>query len=1102
MEKIDPKQSGTFDAANSIDRACAHINTSPRNRWVELWHRRHVIKPELPSYYNESEKVHMVYIFRPSDYDLFLRHYRLNAFENIDRISASMHKLFGSNVKLKALTENLRSGPLRSHIVRRDSEMTTSREPQFNRMLEYVQKFSPTKSFRAKKELCLLQRTSDMESDDKNSKKVWELSDGYIGRENGENVVIPTNEASMDLLHARIIVSGDDYLIQDNDSSTGTYLCLSTHRRQYSQRYGYHLSNKDVVYMGCNSIITIRTSDSNDITPQNSHNADTKQQNDHDPKPRKAGKRVHFADFPSVLSNPEGDHHQRWSIVSKAFKNKTGGSQKQILEDACGSVLGSIYRRNVQSAAYRQERISTKLFVSTSLPGEKETWLPLKGKNSYTIGSDRACDIQVFGSGVRAVHARIINDGYHFILQDLSLEERNPALRTRVRLIQPTKLACGDLILFGDCVMAVALASSVLDPTYSDFQEVGLRCHVLRHSKRKARQKQKYLPIVYRHSQATPLIVGRGSTCSGKLQTTSINLRQFNLYLDNGICYLIPHGAGLNQGLYYLIGRGIYLHGQDECVQYTSKPLKLEAQVVIRCGSSELEVSHIKCQSSKQAKQASQEICDNAKALQKLFWLQQFDQEQELLINIATKSQRIELEPGDCVYDAGDIATFFFVVLDGDINLTFPSLDPASSGSNLLKNSDQCKFQEPHVERLGSGSYFGEVCLIQKDLAYVESAHALTKSLVLVVDAGDFCGFFSPYMDIIHAQLAYESYRDLLMVWRLSVPYFANLEYDELRMLANKVDHYTYTKNQPIVLGGEFQTSKNAHGILLLYRGKADVKDENSLRSFDGEILQSAKEWTRYECLTSLPHEAIEAQYNNVIARSDQVECFFLHANELLRPTSSFDTPRKKTYSRLHTASSRKESLEPAVDAHKFPERRRKSSVVQLHHSRAHWTSQAMGTVPSNRSFTRLEQANMEDDESFNQKWRRKKRNRALLEQTITDVEQNPDLSNALVLYVLSGANRGDIHVIRNVGSIGRTHSRCDIELNDCHVSQSQALIEHRDGCYWLYDTQSEWGTFVRLEEAQQFQVDIGDVLMAGEVEFTCLGSVQSRDKPSSCCLQ
>ncbi|KAL0592063.1 hypothetical protein ABG067_000716 [Albugo candida] len=116
--------------------------------------------------------------------------------------------------------------------------------------------------------------------------------------------------------------------------------------------------------------------------------------------------------------------------------------------------------------------------------------------------------------------------------------------------------------------------------------------------------------------------------------------------------------------------------------------------------------------------------------------------------------------------------------------------------------------------------------------------------------------------------------------------------------------------------------------------------------------------------------------------------------------------------------------------------------------------------------------------------------------------EQNPDLSNALVLYVLSGANRGDIHVIRNVGSIGRTHSRCDIELNDCHVSQSQALIEHRDGCYWLYDTQSEWGTFVRLEEAQQFQVDIGDVLMAGEVEFTCLGSVQSRDKPSSCCLQ
>nr|CCA24060.1 conserved hypothetical protein [Albugo laibachii Nc14] len=1097
MESLHSKQSVDFDAANSIGRVRAHINTSPRNRWTELWHRRHVIKPEIPICDRESEKIDVVYISRPADYDLFLRHYRLNAFENIGRIPTSLHKLIGSDVKLKALSENLRSGPLRSHLVRRDSEKT-SREVQFNRMLEYVQKFTPTKSFRAKGELCLLQHKSDMKSDAKDAKKVWELSDGYIGRENGDNVVVPTNEVSMDLQHARIILSGDDYLIEDNDSITGTYLCLSTHHRQYPQRYGYRLSNRNVVYIGCNTRILIRKTKSTDSTTQEVDKVDDRRQSKADVKPKRDGKRVHFADSPSVLFNSEEDHHQRWSKVSKAFKSNAGDSQQQILDDACGSILGSIYRRNIHSGAHCQERTKSKLYASTSLSGEEEVWYSLDGKDIYTIGSDRTCDIKVLGTGVRAVHARIINDGYHFVLQDLSLEERNPAIRTRVRLTQPTKIACGDLILLGDCIMAVALASSVFDPTYSDFQEIGLRCHVLRPSKRKARQKQKYLPVVYRHSQATPLVVGRGSTCSGKLRTTFINLMQFNLYLDNGICYLIPHCAGLNQGLYFLIGRAGYLHDHDECVQYTSKPLKLEGHVVIRCGSSELEVSHIKSGSTKQAKQ---ELRENAKALQKLFWLQQFEQQQELFQNIGIKSQRIELEPGDCVYDAGDTATFFFVLLEGEISLTFSPPDP-SAESISVRDSELYKLKDPLVERLGAGSYFGEVCLTRKHSTYAESAHALTKSLVLVIDGGDFRGFFSPYMDIIHAQLAYEKYRDLLVAWRLSVPCFTNLSYDEMRMLATKVERYTFQKDQFLVQEGEFQSPKNAHGILSLYRGKADAHAENSLESFDGEILQFAKDWIPNECVISLPDEPVKAQYYNVIARSDQVESFFLHASELVSIFPSFDVARKKILHMSHKASCNTKSPEQPVNTGKSSELRRRSSVAQLHHSRTHWSSQAMSTALSSRSFSRLDHATLEDDQSSNQKWRRKKRNRALLEQTIADVEQNPDLSNAVVLYVLSGANRGDIHVIRNIGTIGCSHSQCDIQLNDCNVSESQALIEHRDGSYWLYDTQSEWGTYVRLEEAQQFQVDIGDVFMAGEVEFTCLGSAQSRGKPSSCCVQ
>ncbi|KAH7488565.1 hypothetical protein PRNP1_007011 [Phytophthora ramorum] len=125
-----------------------------------------------------------------------------------------------------------------------------------------------------------------------------------------------------------------------------------------------------------------------------------------------------------------------------------------------------------------------------------------------------------------------------------------------------------------------------------------------------------------------------------------------------------------------------------------------------------------------------------------------------------------------------------------------------------------------------------------------------------------------------------------------------------------------------------------------------------------------------------------------------------------------------------------------------------------------------------------LDGSDGEGDNTAARRWRRKKRNKHLLEQTVLETQNDAKIPNALVLYVLAGAQRGDIHVVRNVASIGGFLSGADIELND-----------------------RKWGTFVRLEEENAVDINPGDVFLAGEVEFTCLTSYPERNKPSMCCV-
>lgn len=224
------------------------------------------------------------------------------------------------------------------------------------------------------------------------------------------------------------------------------------------------------------------------------------------------------------------------------------------------------------------------------------------------------------------------------------------------------------------------------------------------------------------------------------------------------------------------------------------------------------------------------------------------------------------------------------------------------------------------------------------------------------------------------------------------------------------------------------------------------------------------------------------------------VECYFVAAAHLVHFNVGMTTKQH------HSPSS---GLETPTIAQIPPPLKRGNSQVGGRHSQV--VTSALHSDDSNTGdddeHNALDGSDREGDTTAARRWRRKKRNKHLLEQTVLETQNDVQIPNALVLYVLAGAQRGDIHVVRNVASIGGLLSGANIELNDRYVSRTHAIIEYHDGRYWLYDNGSKWGTFVRLEEDNAVEINPGAVFLAGEVEFTCLASYPERNKPSMCCI-
>ncbi|KAJ8578011.1 hypothetical protein ON010_g1195 [Phytophthora cinnamomi] len=793
----------------------------------------------------------------------------------------------------------------------------------------------------------------------------------------------------------------------------------------------------------------------------------------------------------------------------------------------------------------------------------REVTLP--GQDTYLIGSSSACDVRIFpseGIEVRAMHARIMFDGASFVLQDISFE-RDPRRQTRVLLTQRfTKVTRGDWLLLGKCALYVTTVARAFGcERRPDMKEAAMRIDVLRLSKRKPRTRGVFVPVGFRllsssgsgassgsggwgGSSGGPVTFGKGRDCDAQVFTASLATEQFSVQLERGTCLLTPKPTGINTGTYFLIGRDEARPlvipstraveedtGEDEMVEvvkHTSKPLLLSEGCVFRCGGCELEVIYSKSAADVKSAAAREEQ-EHVRLLSAMPWLQQIASDWKTITNLARCGQRLLLGSGEMVYEKGDPANFVFMIISGEVALQL------SKSDDDLDRGDSPQIL---VEHVATGGFFGEVSLHDPsdsidDLEYADSAKVSSACVLLALAREDVCGYLELYMDIVRAHLRHNRCRDrTIRAACSSVPWLRGLSLQEMRMLSADAEVAVYGNGSTLFEDGKLfvpaafaggSTLQLRDGLLVLSRGKVRIirskrererrrtikvyeedyeeeqHDPNSVQDVEEEADSETDEWWRSidpvlaMSSTSSPSVLNFCDLSFRLEACSTVECFFVAAAHLAH--LALGTPRQQSGNGPGS---------PTAAQHQAPLKRGNSLLGRrMHHSQVVTSALHGGdsTSGDDDDHNSLDGSDGEGDTTGARRWRRKKRNKHLLEQTVLETQNDAQIPNALVLYVLGGAQRGDIHVVRNVASIGGILSGADIELNDRYVSRAHAIIEYHDSRYWLYDNGSKWGTFVRLEEDNAVDINPGDIFLAGEVEFTCLASYPERNKPSMCCI-
>ncbi|KAF4325570.1 hypothetical protein BBO99_00002002 [Phytophthora kernoviae] len=768
------------------------------------------------------------------------------------------------------------------------------------------------------------------------------------------------------------------------------------------------------------------------------------------------------------------------------------------------------------------------------------------------------------GIEVQAVHSRITFDGTSFVLQDLSFE-RNLRRQTRVLLNQrAVRVVRGDWLLLGACALQVTTVTKAFGwDRRSDMKEAAIRLDVLRLSKRKPRTRGIFLPVGFRlistsgsgassgsngwgGSSGGPVMFGKGRDCAAQIFTASLAIEQFSVQLERGTCLLTPKATGINAGTYFLIGRddpglpsvndrsGDTLNTERtqkaeaaDVVKCTSKPLLLSENCVFRCGGCELEVIYVKSTAipTDGKSKAAIEEQEHIQLLSNIPWLQPITHDRKLIVSLVRCGQRQRLVAGDVIYEIGDSANFLFIVIAGEVRLL------------SLSNSDDTDDMQALTERVTAGGFFGEVSLQSPSglynlapssggLEYTENATATTVCEILAFAKEDFCGYLEIYMDVVRAHLRFVQAQDkLIRVASNDVPWLRGISLQEKRMVAENAEIARYVHGSVLFDDGKlFVPTASFHdstpqlrgGLLVLTRGKVCIIRNKNGRQRQFKPLENETSEEEQQHLKGVPdveeeEEDLDEWWNPndpVIVVGSSSSPTMSNICDLSVRLEAYSTVECLFIAEAHIAhlvpGVSKQELSndhPAVVQYSTPLASGNSLVTQRSHHSQVVTSGSGDDDSDGSDDDDHHPLGNSDGKGGRRRWRRKKRNKQLLEQTVLETQNDAQIPNALVLYMLAGAHRGDIHVVRNVATIGGWLSGAGIELNDRYVSRSHAIIEYHDNKYWLYDSGSKWGTFVRLEEEKVVDVHPGNVFLAGEVEFTCLGSFPERNKSSICCI-
>ncbi|EEY64144.1 uncharacterized protein PITG_02674 [Phytophthora infestans T30-4] len=878
----------------------------------------------------------------------------------------------------------------------------------------------------------------------------------------------------MDAVHAQVSVAGDDYFVRDAQSTSGTFLCLSTQFRHFPQRDGFRLRRGDVFRIGPTT--SIRVVDLQTTTDQTSLRSDKSRSNScssltiateqstigngtsrpvlkrmstveelrllaadiedelmNDDGRRLSKKSVRFNDTPPLMSDGTvflGSRYLRPEVKELHYHEPS--QVEDADDDMIKQLVGSEHDPPESNTKPRRSS-SIRLVIfqhdptNTSAESVNPREVTLPGEATYLIGSSTACDVRILpseGIKISAVHAKISFDGASFVLQDVSFE-RDPQRQTRVLLTQrPVRVTRGDWLLLGTCALYVTTVTRAFDSDRRpDMKEAAMRLDVLRLSKRKPRTKGLFVPVGFRLHSASGSGASSGSSGWGGSSGGPVT---FGKGRD---CDAQVFTASLSTEQFSVqLERGTCM--------ITSKPTGLNAGTYFLIGRDEVGADNADDTEAEIVKHTSKPLllsegcvfrCGGCEVEQQhvlflsaMSWLQPIVNDEKTIANVARCGQRMTLSSGDMVYEKGDAANVVFI-------------------------------------QVTTGGFFGE---------YLDTARATAACELLALAREDVCGYLELYMEVIRAHLKHDRRRDrIIRAACTSVPWLQGILLREMQILAAQAEVVVYPAGSTLFEDGKLfvpatfavDTFQIRDGLLVLNRGNAQIV-RKGVDDVHDEAEDEPIEWWRFQ--------------DPVVAMGSSSSPSILDFGDL-----SF---RLKAYSSVECYFIAAAHLVHLIDV-----------TSALH-------SDGSG---DDDNYDTLDGSDGEGDSTAVYRWRRKKRNKQLLDQIVQETQNDAQISNAMVLYVLAGAQRGDIHVVRNVASVGGLLSGADIELNDRYVSRTHAVIEYHDSRYWLYDNGSKWGTFVRLEDDNAVDINPGDVFLAGEIEFTCLASYPERNKASLCCV-